>query len=462
MKTYTKFICQQCSYESAQWMGKCPNCGTWNSLVETAVTAGPASAKASARQGIIKPQKLSEIKSISKTRISTGFAEFDRVLGGGIVPGSVVLLAGDPGIGKSTLLLQMADAINSKHEARNSDLVLYVCGEESPQQIKIRAERMKIKGENLQFLPQTDVDTICEQIGEIRPSLVIIDSIQTLETQDLTGASGSVGQVRECASRVTRVGKDLDIPIFIIGHVTKEGSIAGPMVLEHIVDTVLFLEGERYYPGRTLRSMKNRFGPTDEVGIFKMAEEGLEEVTNPSELFLGERDIKAAGSVVVPILEGTRPILVEIQALVSSTSLAFPRRVASGFDQNRLTILAAIISKRLGLPLGSYDIFINVPGGLKLKDPAADLGVALAIISSFKNKPLPPKSFAFGEVGLLGEIRKVVGEEKRIKEAKRLGFGQTITPANFKSLTQISGIMNLTDQPDRWIKEGPRLLRKNK
>ncbi|MBI4999821.1 DNA repair protein RadA [Candidatus Gottesmanbacteria bacterium] len=369
-------------------------------------------------------------------------------------------MAGDPGIGKSTLLLQLTESVNSKHEARNSkqiqnsnlknsktvsdfgfrnsDLVLYVCGEESPEQMKLHAQRMGIKGENLLLFPQTDVDTICEQIEEIKPLLVVIDSIQTLTTSDLSGTAGSVGQVRESAARLAKIGKKLGIPIFLIGHVTKEGAIAGPMVLEHLVDTILFLEGERFYAARTLRSFKNRFGPTDEVGVFQMKEEGLVEVKNPSELFLQEREKETPGSVVVPILEGTRPILVEIQGLVSQTSLAFPRRVASGFDQNRLSILAAVIAKRLSLPLYGWDIFINVPGGLRIKEPAADLGVALAIISSFKNKPLPAKSFAFGEVGLLGEIRKVVGEEKRVKEAKRLGFSLGMTPENSKTLSQLN------------------------
>jgi len=432
MKTYTKFVCQQCGYESAQWMGKCPNCGSWNSFAETVVSAQNEKLKLKSEK-LEVPQKLSQIKSIEKERIKTGFEEFDRVLGGGVVPGSVILLAGDPGIGKSTLLLQLS----SKLQAPSSN-ILYVCGEESPEQIKIRAERMKIKGDNLSLLPQTDVDTIIAQIEENKPLLVIIDSVQTLETGDLTGSAGSVGQVRECASRLAKVGKNLGIPIFLIGHVTKEGAIAGPMVLEHLVDTVLFLEGERFYSGRTLHSYKNRFGPTDEVGIFKMEESGLVEVKNPSELFLQERERETPGSVVVPILEGTRPILVEIQALVSSTNLAFPRRIASGFEVGRLNILASVVAKRLGLPLGGYDIFVNVPGGLKIKEPAADLGVVLAIISSFKNKPLPDKSFAFGEIGLLGEVRRVLGEEKRIKEARRLGFTLPITPATVKTLTSAS------------------------
>jgi len=421
-----------------------------------------------------KPQKLSKIKLANKTRISTGIGEFDRVVGGpstssgqgGIVPGSVILLAGEPGIGKSTLLLQLTDALlaqrnfavdfsfsrdkthtvekalrHSQNEASQNLLgstgsCLYVSGEESTQQIKIRAERLGIKGENLLLFPETDVDTICAQIEEEKPLLCIIDSIQTLTTADLSGTAGSVGQVRESAARLAKTGKDLGIPIFLIGHVTKEGAIAGPMVLEHLVDVVLFFEGERFYPGRTLRSFKNRFGPTDEVGIFQMAEKGLVEISNPSELFLHERDKEIPGSAVVPILEGTRPILVEVQALVNQTSMAYPRRVASGFDPGRLSILTAIISRRLGLPLGSWDVFVNVPGGLRVREPAADLGVALAIISSFKNKPLPRGSFAFGELGLLGEVRRVLGEEKRIKEAKRLGFTKIISPSTCTSLSQ--------------------------
>lgn len=422
-------------------MGKCPSCGSWNSLVETTISSNKVSS--SQEREVFKPQRLSEIKSIEKTRINTGIEEFNRVLGGGIVPGSIILLAGDPGIGKSTLLLQVAAKLGGLFpKEKTSGASLYILGEESPEQVKLRAQRLAIKSEKLLLLPQTDVDTICDQIEEIKPLLVVIDSVQTLTTSDLTGVAGSVGQVRESAARIARVGKKLGIPIFLIGHVTKEGAIAGPMVLEHLVDSVLFLEGERFYTARTLRSYKNRFGPTDEVGIFRMEEGGLVEVKNPSELFLQEREKETPGSVVVPILEGTRPLLVEIQALTTPTSLAFPRRIASGFDPARLSILAAVVGKRLGLPLMTYDIFVNIPGGLKVREPAADLGVALAIISSFKGKPLSSKSFVFGEVGLLGEIRRVVGEEKRIKEAKRLGFSLGITPENSKTLIQAS--RNLT------------------
>lgn len=425
--------------------------------METTVGVGKVAKVGQVEQA--KPLKLAEIKSIEKNRLSTGMEEFDRVLGGGIVSGSVILLSGDPGIGKSTILLQVTESLSSlrgvsttKQSSRKNieiaasvvsllprnDVILYICGEESPSQIKLRSQRMGIKGQALLLLAETDVDIICTQIEQIKPSLVIIDSIQTLETSDLTGAAGSVGQVRECSSRLTVLAKRLGIPVFLIGHVTKEGSIAGPMVLEHLVDTVLLLEGEKFYSGRTLRSLKNRFGPTDEVGIFEMAEEGFKEVTNPSALFLGEREKNVPGSVVVPILEGTRPILVEIQALTTKTNLAFPRRIASGFDTARLNILSAVIAKRLGLALYDHDIMVNIPGGLKIKDPGADLGVALAIVSSFKNKPVPEKSFSFGEVGLLGEIRKVVGEEKRIKEAKRLGFTLDLSPKTFQSLAIIS------------------------
>lgn len=425
-KTKTLFVCQKCGYESVRWLGKCPSCGEWNSLVETVVSTKVNSLRSTVNSQE-KPQRLAEIKSAENTRISTGIEEFDRVLGGGLVPGSVILLAGDPGIGKSTLMLQLADKVAN---------LLYISGEESPQQIKIRAERLKIKGDNLLLLPETDVDLICAQIEKEKPVLTIIDSIQTLVTTDLSGTAGSIGQVRESATRLAKTGKDLGIPIFLIGHVTKEGAIAGPMVLEHLVDVVLFLEGERFYPGRTLRSFKNRFGPTDEVGIFRMEERGLAAVENPSELFLKESQ-QVPGSVIVPILEGTRPLLVEVQALVNRSVLAYPRRVASGFDPNRLSLLTAIISRRLGLPLGNWDVFVNIPGGLKVREPAADLGVALAVISSFRNKSLPKGSFAFGEVGLLGEVRRVLGEEKRIKEAKRLGFTQVISPQTCSSLAEV-------------------------
>ena len=373
-----------------------------------------------------KPLKLSEIKISKKPRISSGISELDRVLGGGIVPGSVILVAGEPGIGKSTILLQVVEAIKSK--------ALYISGEESLQQIKIRAERLGVRGKDLFFLTETDVDAILGAIEEQK--LVVVDSIQTLYTEELSGTAGSVGQVRECASRLLKIAKSKDIPIFLIGHITKEGVIAGPKVLEHMVDAVLYIEGERYGAARILRVAKNRFGAVDEVGVFQMTDKGMVAVENPSKLFLAKQAGRVAGSVVTATIEGTRPLLVEIQALVVPTQLAIPRRIGQGVDYSRLQMIVAVLTKMLRLPLGGYDIYVNVTGGLKIEEPAADLGIALAIISSFKNLPLPPKSVCFGELGLLGEVREVRQSEKRKKEAKRLGFSNIISPQNFSSINQ--------------------------
>lgn len=454
-KTFTKFVCQQCGAEFAEWFGKCPNCQKWNSLMETQEEAkGQEGKKARREKGRgVGPVSLEEIKSLELKRISTQIEEFDRVLGGssissgqaGIVPGSVVLLAGDPGIGKSTLLLQAAANI-----AKGSS-VLYVSGEESPQQIKIRAQRLGIKEKNLFFLNETNVDTIVEEIEKLSNeeikgkspnisisqypiSLIIVDSIQTLWTSDLTGTAGSIGQIRETARRLLDLAKANQLPVFLVGHVTKEGAIAGPMVLAHMVDTVLFLEGERYQALRILRSIKNRFGPTDEVGVFTMTNKGMEEVNNPSKLFLAERRTKIPGSVVTVLMEGTRPLLVEIQALAVPTQLAIPRRVASGVDWNRLQLLVAVLARRAGLPLGSFDIFVNVAGGIKASEPGIDLAICLAIASAFTDKPITPEMVAIGEVGLLGELRTVGQLEKRIKEARRLGFNQPITPEQFRTV----------------------------
>jgi DNA repair protein RadA/Sms len=393
----------------------------------------------------VGPVSLEEIKSLELKRISTQIEELDRVLGNGIVPGSVVLLAGDPGIGKSTLLLQAAANI-----AKGSS-VLYVSGEESPQQIKIRAQRLRIKEKNLFFLNETNVDQIVDIIDQgteenhrqggvplwrekQKTELVIVDSIQTLWTSDLTGTAGSVGQIRETCRRLLDLAKANQLPVFLVGHVTKEGAIAGPMVLAHMVDTVLFLEGERYQALRILRSIKNRFGPTDEVGVFTMTEKGMEEVSNPSKLFLAERRTKIPGSVVTVMMEGTRPLLCEIQALAVPTQLAIPRRVASGVDWNRLQLLVAVLARRAGLPLGSFDIFVNVAGGIKVSEPGIDLAICLAIASAFTDKPIAPEMVAIGEVGLLGELRPVGQLEKRIKEARRLGFNQPITPEQFRTV----------------------------
>ncbi len=405
-------------------MGRCPECGTWNSLVEQiADNRRQITEKSRETTKIIK---LSEVEKQQYDRASTGLGEFDRVLGGGIVPGSLVLVSGDPGIGKSTLLTQLA--LDSRGYA------LYVAGEESAQQIKIRAERINPKAD-LAVLNETDVDVIYEVVEREKPGLVIVDSIQTLETTDLNSVAGSVGQVRECAHRLQKVAKALHVPIFLVGHVTKEGTVAGPKTLEHLVDVVLSLEGEPTSNFRILRSTKNRFGPTDEVGIFEMEETGMVEIQNPSKMFLDTK-VDAPGSVVVATLTGLRPILVEIQALVTKSFLPVPRRTGSGVDNNRLQLLTAVLQKRLGLPLYDQDIFVNVTGGLKVLEPAADLGICLAIASSLKDKAISSKTMIVGEVGLLGEVREVRGLDKRVSEAKKLGFTNVISSQNAKSLAQ--------------------------
>lgn len=432
-KTFTKFVCQQCGAESPQWFGRCPNCQKWNTLVEMREKVEKRGRKKlREKREEIELISLDKIKNLELKRISTEIEELDRVLGNGLVPGSVTLLAGDPGIGKSTLLLQAASRLANKVQGS----VFYVSGEESPQQIKIRAKRLGVKEKNLLFLNETNVDQIIEVIDQNqgKPSLVIIDSIQTLWTSDLTGTAGSVGQVRESSRRLLDLAKANQLPLFLVGHVTKEGAIAGPMVLAHMVDTVLFLEGERYQALRILRSIKNRFGPTDEVGVLTMTDKGMEEVSNPSKLFLAERRMKVPGSVVTVLMEGTRPLLVEIQALTVPTQLAMPRRVASGIDWKRLQLLLAVLTRRAGLPLGNFDVFVNVAGGIKVSEPGVDLAIALAIASAFADKPINPKTVAIGEVGLLGELRVVGQLEKRLKEARRLGFSQPITPKQFKTV----------------------------
>ncbi|PJE67407.1 DNA repair protein RadA [Candidatus Shapirobacteria bacterium CG10_big_fil_rev_8_21_14_0_10_40_9] len=437
-KAITKFICQQCGYESAGFLGRCPSCGTWGSLVETLLPGEGERARGREGERETKPISLGEVKTAKFQRLSTKIGEFDRVLGGGpprrdgrveagIVPGSVILLAGDPGIGKSTILLQVA--------ANIPGTVLYISGEESPEQIKIRSERLGIKDKNILFLSETNVEAIVDQLEIGNLKLVIIDSIQTLYTSSLTGTPGSVGQVRECAARLLNLAKRKGIPMFFIGHVTKEGAIAGPMVLNHLVDTVLFFEGERFQSLRILRGFKNRFGPTDEVGVFEMGEKGLLEVSNPSKLFLEERREKVPGSVVTCLMEGSRPLLCEIQALVVPTQLAIPRRVSQGIDWGRLQLLTAVLSKRAGLPLSSFDVFVNVAGGIKVAEPGVDLAVSLAIASSFSDKPLDPKVCALGEVGLLGEIRQVGNLEKRVKEARRLGFTKIVSPREVRTIS---------------------------
>ncbi|MEK7577835.1 MAG: DNA repair protein RadA [Patescibacteria group bacterium] len=435
MKLRTVYVCQQCSFETHSWLGKCPNCDTWNSLIET-VKDVAVSRQSSAIRKTIVYQKLSDVKHIDKNRLKSGFIEFDRVMGGGVVSGSVTLLAGDPGIGKSTLLLHILGAVGG----------IYVSGEESPEQVKLRAKRLGINGENITILAETSVEGIVSALEALpendrAKSLVIVDSIQTLASEDLDGMAGSVGQIRRSAELLIGVAKRCGISIIIIGHVTKEGAIAGPKVLEHMVDTVLYLEGERFANARILRTLKNRFGAVEEVGIFEMVDSGLNEVTNPSALFLQDRVKNVAGSVVTVILEGTRPMLIEIQALAVASQLAMPRRVGNGFDYNRLQLLIAILQKRLNIPLGSFDVFVNVSGGMKIDEPAVDLAVCFAILSSFKNKPVDPKTAVFGEVGLLGEIRRVAGEDRRVKEAKRLGFSTIYSPATLSSLSKASQLL---------------------
>ena len=457
MKVRSSFVCQQCGYDTPQWYGKCPNCGEWNSLIETVKeeTVKSTFVRGPLAKSGAKPQKLSDVRHIEKNRLKSGYGEFDRVVGGGIVPGSVTLLAGDPGIGKSTLLLHILAKIGG----------LYVSGEESAEQIKLRAKRLGIDGENISILAETNVegiveaiDTLCHSraggnpekkkdgspIGSgmtVRQDLVVIDSIQTLSSSDLDGMPGAVGQIRHSTELLIAAAKSQGIPILIIGHVTKEGMIAGPKVLEHMVDTVLYLEGERFANARILRTLKNRFGAVEEVGIFEMAENGLKEVTNPSALFLQDRVKNVPGSVVTVIVEGSRPLLVEIQALVVPSQLAIPRRVVNGIDYGRLQLLVAILQKRLNIPLGTFDVFVNVSGGLKIEEPAADLAVVMAILSSFKNKPLDPATAVFGEVGLLGEVRRVAGEERRIKEAKRLGFTTVLSPQTTRNLKQAGEVL---------------------
>ncbi|WP_102349359.1 DNA repair protein RadA [Bacillus sp. Marseille-P3661] len=426
-KKKTKFCCQSCGYESPKWMGKCPGCNQWNTMVEEMEITRPSRRQsfvtAAASTVINKPQSITSIESISEPRVHTNFKEMDRVLGGGIVPGSLVLVGGDPGIGKSTLLLQISAQLASLNHR-----VLYISGEESAKQTKLRADRLRILTDNLFVLSETDLEFIEKAIEEMNPSLVVIDSIQTVYHPEVQSAPGSVSQVRECTSHFMRIAKTKGIAIFIVGHVTKEGSIAGPRLLEHMVDAVLYFEGERHHTYRILRAVKNRFGSTNEMGIFEMKEEGLAEVLNPSEIFLEERSEGSAGSIVVASMEGTRPVLVEIQALISPTSFGNPRRMATGIDHNRVSLIMAVLEKRVGFLLGSYDAYLKVAGGIKLDEPAIDLGVAISIASSFRDQPSRPTDVVFGEVGLTGEVRRVSRIEQRVQEAAKLGFERVIVP----------------------------------
>lgn len=413
------FTCQACGFQTLGWMGKCPGCGLWNSFVEEASVRTKT-----AEKGIInRAQTLDAISLEPEERLKTKINEFDRTLGGGIVPGSLILIGGDPGIGKSTLILQMVG-----HLCQHGVEALYVSGEESLKQIKLRADRLAVYSAALHILTETSLESIFDQAKTIQPELLIIDSIQTMYTDDLESAPGSVGQVREVSARLLRWGKENNISVFLIGHVTKEGAIAGPKILEHLVDAVLYLEGDQGHAFRILRAVKNRYGATNEIGVLEMKDNGLEEVKNPSRIFIEERPEKTSGSMVFPCFEGTRPVLVEIQSLVSQSVLGMPRRTAVGVDHNRISLLVAVVSKRLGLHLGDQDIFVNVAGGLKVDEPAADLGIVSAMISSFLDKPVEMDLIAFGEVGLAGEVRGVNQPELRIREARKLGFTRCLLP----------------------------------
>ena len=416
------YVCQQCAAQSLKWVGRCSECGAWNSLVET-VEEPPVASQRSWNLPRTSPVTLRALRSRTFDRIAVAGTEFNRALGGGIVPGALILLGGDPGIGKSTLLLQVSADV-----AELGGPVLYISGEESAEQIKLRAERLGIDTDKLLVLAETCLDRIITEIDSVGPSMIVVDSIQTMYLEGIGSAAGSVTQVRECAMSLLRAAKVTQRPIFIVGHVTKEGAIAGPRILEHIVDTVLYLEGERFQSFRLLRAVKNRFGSTNEVGVFEMRGEGLSEVANPSELFLEELPTGADGSTVAVTLEGTRPLLVEVQALTTATSFGLPRRTATGIDMGRLLLLTAVLTKRVGVGLSNQDIYVNVVGGFRVSEPAADLATAVAIVSSYREKPVDPKLAMIGEVGLSGELRRVRDVERRLGEAARLGFRRCVVP----------------------------------
>jgi DNA repair protein RadA/Sms len=439
--TGTIYVCQNCAKQSSKWLGKCPDCGEWNSFVEERARPAAGAAKGMAARGgfrlrEVKPVRFGEIESQDDARVSSGVTEFDRVLGGGIVPGSLILIGGDPGIGKSTLLLQVADKLSKQNER-----VLYVSGEESERQIKMRGERLGVEAENLYLLPETNLENILDEVERNEPGAIIVDSIQTVFSSKIESAPGSVSQVREVAGQFLMLAKNRTVPVFLIGHVTKEGSIAGPKALEHIVDTVLYFEGERHHNHRIVRATKNRFGAANELGVFEMTGEGLVPVANPSEMFLQERPVGVAGSVVTACMEGTRPVLVEVQALVSGSKYGTGRRMAQGFDVNRIALLIAMLEKRVGFHLLGDDVFVNVAGGLEIDEPAADLGVIAAISSSFKNLPVDPHIAVFGEVGLTGEVRGAMQAQARAREAQALGFKKIILPAsNTAGLERLLGV----------------------
>jgi DNA repair protein RadA/Sms len=440
------FICQQCGFQSPKWIGRCPSCDGWNTFVEERVVAAPKG------RGLARapraPIALADVPADAEERMVTGIGEFDRVLGGGIVQGSCVLLGGDPGIGKSSLLMQASAALAATGN------VLYVSGEESAAQIKMRSRRFGIASEGILVLAETDLGSVIEAIRQVRPIFVVVDSIQTMSSDAIASAAGGVSQLRECTARLLELAKGEGVPIFLVGHVTKEGAVAGPRVLEHIVDAVLYLEGERFHAFRILRATKNRFGSTDEVGVFEMAETGLREVANPSEVFLEERSRGVAGSVIVPTVEGTRPLLVEVQALVTPTSFGLPRRTVNGADPQRVLLLLAVLAKRAGLSAGSHDVYVNLIGGLRIREPAADLGLAVAVASALRDRPADPRTVFVGELGLGGELRRVQRVGARLKEAERLGFERAVVPsASLGDLDgtglEVTGVASLREALER-------------
>ena len=445
-KAKSIFVCSECGYESAKWLGKCPSCNSWNTFYEEKIQETTSSGKKVNLKDREKPKNLNSIEGKEAIYTKTGYGELDRVLGGGLVKGSLVLIGGEPGIGKSTLILQLANKI-----AEKEGTVLYVSGEESGEQVKLRADRLNIQNDNIMFLAETDIDNIEAEIMEMKPKLVVIDSIQTMYSYEITSAPGTVSQVREITARVMRCCKQNQITTILIGHVTKDGNIAGPRVLEHMVDTVLYLEGERYFSYRILRSVKNRFGSTNEVGMFEMQNEGMTEVTNPSSILISEDQDQVPGAAIVSSLEGTRPLLVELQALTTPSVYGIPKRTGNGVDFNKIALLIAVLEKRARLSIGNQDVYVNVVSGMKINEPAIDLGIALVIASSFKSVYIPKDTAIIGEVGLTGEIRSVNMIDKRLKEAEKLGIKKCIIPQNNKKLLKntykldIIGVKNINE-----------------
>ena len=452
VKSKTVYVCSECGYESPKWIGKCAGCGEWNTMVEDVRLPQKAVTAAAKPLHTFSARPLSQIDAADEHRFVTGIKELDRVLGGGIVKGSVVLLSGDPGIGKSTILLQVCNALQGNLN------ILYVSGEESAIQIKLRAKRIGVESDNVSIMTETDVQTVCEYISSAKPDLVIIDSIQTMQHSDIASSPGSIVQVHESTNLLLRTSKSLDIPVFIVGHVNKGGDIAGPKVMEHIVDTVLYFEGERNQSYRILRAIKNRFGSTNEIGVFEMTETGLSEAENPSAMMLSGRMSDVSGGCITCIIEGTRPILAEVQGLVTATGFGNARRTAAGFDYNRLNLLLAVLEKRLGLYFSNLDTYLNIVGGIRLDEPAADLAVAMALVSGLRDIPIDENTIAFGEIGLSGELRSVPRAQARVTEAARMGFKQCIMPKScLKQITAVPESIKLVGV--RRLSEAVTLIR---